>query len=167
MASEDRTTPRPRDLLVRAADRAKLVEETMRHPMNPKSEIHAVALSQKTGLERIAVNLLRIPPGKESFLFHLHHAEAEFMFVVSGTGVAEVGDEVLDIGPGDFLGFPPGTHAHHVRNTGREDLVYLSASDVVEVDVSDFPRAGKRLVRVGKDATVDPTALGESFWPTR
>jgi uncharacterized cupin superfamily protein len=89
------------------------------------------------------------------------------MYVLSGRGTALVGDETFEIGPGDFLGFPPATLAHHVRNTGTEDLVYLSGGESVDVEVADFPRLGKRLVRIGAEATVYPLAVGEPIWGRR
>lgn len=133
--------------LVRAAERGP--EHVVKHPYNPRSEIHGVLLSRQTGLRRAGVNLARIPPGKESFAYHLHHVEEEWMFVLSGRGVADVGDEALDIAPGDFLGFPPGGPAHHVRNTGAEDLVYLVGGESREIEVGDFPKLGLRMVRLG------------------
>jgi hypothetical protein len=35
-------------------------------------------LSRAAGLERIAVNLAWVPPGKESAVYHLHHREEEW-----------------------------------------------------------------------------------------
>jgi uncharacterized cupin superfamily protein len=165
MSSEKRAMPAPKDLLVRAAERGP--EETMRHPLNPLSEIHGHTLSRKVGLARIGVNLIRIPPGKESFEPHLHHSDEEFMYVLSGRGTALVGEEALEIGPGDFLGFPPATLAHHVRNGGTEDLVYLSGGENGDIEVADFPRLGKRLVRIRAEGTVYPLAAGEPIWGRR
>ena len=154
----DPTPPEPRSLLVSAADRRALSEESARHPLNPRCEIHGHALSRRTGLRRVGVNLIRIPPGKESTAFHVHWNEEEFAFVLSGRGVAEVGDQQLEIGPGDFLGFPPGTHAHAFRNTGTEDLVFLAGGESRELEVADFPREGKRVVRIGESAALYPIA---------
>ena len=165
MSTEKKPMPAPRDLLVRASARGP--EETTRHPLNPRSEIHGWMLSRKTGLKRLGVNLLRIPPGKESFVPHVHYGEEEWMYVVSGSGVALVGGETLEIGRGDFLGFPPATHAHHVRNTGREDLVYLAGGEILDVEVADFPEHGKRLVRTGAQGVVYALSLGENPWGER
>lgn len=139
-------TPNPRTL-IRASERGS--EYVVRHPYNPRSEIHGVLLSRLAGLQRTGVNLARIPAGRESFAFHVHHVEEEWMFVLSGRGSAEVGEQVLEIGPGDFLGFAPGGPAHNVRNTGTEDLVYLSGGENREIEVGDFPRLGLRMVRFG------------------
>jgi mannose-6-phosphate isomerase-like protein (cupin superfamily) len=106
----DPKLPDPRTLLVTAADRAKLEEESARHPLNPRSEVHGHMLAARTGLRRTGVNWFRVPPGKESTIFHLHWNEEEWAYVLSGRGIAEIGDQELEIGPGDFLGFPPGTH---------------------------------------------------------
>lgn len=162
--TDEKPLPPPRSLLVTAEDRATMQEQSARHPWNPRSEIHGMMLGRRTGLARIGVNLLRVPPGKESFVYHCHFNEEEFAFVLSGRGVVDVGDETFAIGPGDFVGFPAASHAHHVRNTGSEDLVYLSGGENADIEIADFPREGKRMVRIGKEVMVYPTALGEPLW---
>lgn len=52
------------------------------------------------------------------------------------------------------MGFPAGSAAHHLRNIGSGDLVYLVGGEIVAVDVADFPVHDKRLVRVGEPAMV-------------
>jgi uncharacterized cupin superfamily protein len=141
------STP-PSRSLVRAGERGP--EQSFSHPYNPRSEIHGVMLARMTGLTRTGVNLARVPPGKESFVYHVHHGEEEWMYVLSGRGVAEVGGEEHAIGPGDFLGFAPGGPAHQIRNEGTEDLVYLSGGENRAVEVADFPRLQRRIVRYGK-----------------
>jgi uncharacterized cupin superfamily protein len=149
----DPSTPAAR-VLVRAADRGPAFPSG--HPYNPRSELHGWLLSRAAGLSRVAVNLARIPPGKESAIFHVHHREEEWLYVLEGRGVAEVDDAEHAIGPGDFLGFPPGT-AHHLRNEGTEDLLILEGGEVLpDVDVADFPRLRRRLVRVGTRVAVYP-----------
>jgi uncharacterized cupin superfamily protein len=151
--------------LVRAADRAALPESPFSHPLNPKSEVHMRSLSDAAGLKRLGVHLLRVPPGKESFVFHTHHTEEEFVYVLEGRGIAEIGDEEFEIGPGDFLGFPTPSVGHHLRNPFEQDLVYLSGGERNTSEIADFPRAGKRLVRVGMNISIhrldDVEAFGE------
>ena len=148
-------------VLVRAADRAAIQEQSFRHPLNPRSEIHGYTLSRLCGLSRAGVNLIRIPPGKESYAFHAHLADEEWMYVLSGQGTLEVGDEALPVGPGDFAGFVAGGKAHNLRNTGHEDLVYLSGGEHHEVEVADFPRHGKRAIRTAHGLTLYPLSAGE------
>lgn len=144
--------------LIRAADRGP--EQMMKHPMNPNSELHGYRLSRQTGLQRVGVNLVRIPPGKESFIFHSHSAEEEFLYILSGRGIAEIGDGSFEVGPGDFMGFPTPSVGHHMRNPFNEDLVYLSGGESRDMEVADFPRLGKRLVRVGQNVTMYPQEAG-------
>jgi uncharacterized cupin superfamily protein len=157
----------PRDLLFRAADWARVPEDSAAHPFNPKSEIHGRRLGALTGLSHIGVNLLRIPPGKESFVFHAHQGEDEFVYVLSGRGMAEVGDDTFEIRSGDFLGFPAGGPAHHIRNPFAEDLVYLAGGETKPVEVVDFPRLKRRLVRVGESITVYPVESAVPFGKPR
>jgi uncharacterized cupin superfamily protein len=148
-------------LLLRAADRAKLPEEVGKHPLNPNSEVRGISLSDSVGLRRIGFHLLRIPPGKESFIYHSHQTEEEFLYVLSGRGVVEIGEEIHEVGAGDFVGFPAPSVGHHLRNPFSEDLVYISGGERREVEVADFPRLGKRMVRVGMQAMLYPINSAE------
>src|SRR5512135_2839007 len=152
--------PEPRDLLVRA-DRAAAQEESFRHPLNPASEIRGTTLSRLTGLVKCGVNVIKVPPGKESFVHHVHLVDEEWMYVISGTGELRIGDERFPVGPGDFAGFPPRTHAHHLRNAGQDELVYLSGGETFDFGIADFPDQGLRLTIVGEEAKVFPLAEGK------
>jgi uncharacterized cupin superfamily protein len=143
------STPSPKSCLLRAAERERLPQQSQSHPLNPASLVSGVSLSEATGLQSVGLHLLRIAPGKESFVYHSHQTEEEFLFILSGRGIAEVGDEEYEVGPGDFLGFRAPSVAHHLRNPFDEELVYLSGGERREVEVADFPRLGKRMVRVG------------------
>ncbi len=151
MSEKTSEMPAARSLLFSAADQAGVAEESFRHPYNPASEIHGHTLSRRVGLRRLGVNRVRVPAGRESFAYHLHHGEEEWVYVLSGRGVAEIGDETFEIGPGDFLGFPPSTLGHHVKNPGPGDLVYLCGGEARDVEVADFPRLGRRMVRWSRD----------------
>jgi uncharacterized cupin superfamily protein len=160
MSSE--TTKNP--CLFRAADHEKAPEQTFSHPFNPKSEIHGRSLGDSTGLQRIGVHLLRIPPGKESFIYHRHYGEEEFVYVLSGRGVAEIDGQELEIGPGDFMGFPTPSVGHHLRNPFDQDFVYLSGGERKPMEVAEFPTLGKRMVRVGMALSITKIE-GEEVFP--
>lgn len=122
-------------------------EAHIRHPWNPKSDVYLKRLSAIAGLSRLSLSIARVPPGKESFLYHRHERDEEFIFILAGRGRAEIGDETLDVGPGDFMGFPaPGGPAHHLINSHDEDLVYLMGGESSGLDVGVFPKEGRRLV---------------------
>src|SRR5688572_14466043 len=142
-------------LIVRAADRTAKNELSASHPMNPNPEMHGHSLSRAVGLLRVGLWTVRVPPGKESFVYHRHHCEEEFLYVLSGRGKVEIDDEEYEIGPGDFVGFPTGI-AHHLRNPFDEDLRYLTGGENREVEVADYPRHGKRMIKVGRKVDVYP-----------
>ncbi len=45
------------------------------------------------------------------------------------------------------MGFPTPSVAHHLRNTGDEDLVYLTGGENLDREIAEFPRLGKRMLR--------------------
>ncbi len=132
--------------LLRAAD-IEAAHEPHAHPWNANSEIRGVRLGHRVGLERTGVNLLRIAPGKESFVYHTHHCEEEWLYILSGRGIAEIDGGEYEVGPGDFMGFPTPSVGHHLRNPFAEELVYLSGGESREVEIADYPRFGLRMVR--------------------
>ena len=117
------------------------------HPWNDKSEVFMTRLSEPAGLQRLSLAIARVPPGKESFLYHRHERDEEFLFILSGRGVAEIGEERIEVGPGDFMAFPaPHGPAHHLTNPFEEDLVYLMGGEHSGFDMGHFPRLGRRIV---------------------
>lgn len=118
----------------------------IRHPWNPNSDVRVTPISVAAGLSRVVVSLARVPPGKESFVFHSHERDEEFLYIISGRGRAEIGDEVFDIGPGDFMGFQAPGVAHHLTNPYEEDLVYLMGGERSGLDVGYFPKLKRRIV---------------------
>ena len=150
--------PRPHPL-VRAGERT--ADESYSHPLNPRSEISGVSLGDAVGLERIGVLFIRVAPGKESRAYHLHHGEEEFIYVLSGRGIAEIDGQDHEVGPGDFMGFPTPSVAHLMRNPFEEDLIYLSGGERKPLEIADFPRDGKRMVRVGSRVSIHPLSGSE------
>lgn len=139
--------------LVRAADsEARMAAHS--HPWNPNSEMVGVQLGRLAGLKRTGVSLARIPPGKESFVYHRHEREEEWLYILSGTGTAEIDGGEYEVGPGDFMGFPAPSVAHHLRNTGEEDLVYLMGGEHRRFEIATFPKLGKRMVRMDDEVEI-------------
>jgi uncharacterized cupin superfamily protein len=119
-------------------------------------------------MQRAHLSFARLPPGKESFLPHAHATQEEFLFVLEGRGMALLGDAEVEVGPGDYMGFPTDGTVHHLRNVGESDLVYLMGGERTEVEVSRFPSIGK--VGVFKNSEVSffdessATVLPRSAW---
>jgi len=120
---------------------------THSHPWNAKSEISGVQLGRLAGLERTGISLGRVEPGKESFAYHSHEREEEWVYILSGTATADIDGAEHSVGPGDFIGFPTPSVAHHLRNTGSEPLVYLMGGENRDCDVATFPALGRRMVK--------------------
>ncbi len=135
------------------------------HPWNPNSELYGTRLSSLVGLSRVGVSRVRVPPGKESFVYHFHYREEEWIYLLSGRGVAEIDGEEFEVAAGDFMGFPAPQAAYHLRNPYEEDLVYLVGGEVLDVDVADFPRLGRRMVRRGQEVEIYDVADEKGFGP--
>ena len=117
-----------------------------RHPFNPASEMRLVALSGPTGMQRVGVSLIRIPPGKESFIPHAHAVQEEFVFILEGAGEVVLDGVGHPVGPGDFVGFPIDGVIHSLKSRGPGDLVYLTGGRRDPVEVADMPTIGKTTV---------------------
>jgi len=157
MPDDDRPVP-----IVRVSDRPDQV--AFAHPLNPNSEMRGIMLGDLTGLKRIGVNLITVSPGRESCVRHTHNAEEEFLFILSGRGVAEIGEDEFEVGPGDFMGFPTPSVAHHLRNESDEELVYLVGGERKQIEIAEFPVLGKTVLRVGGEAKVVDSADVQVFW---
>ncbi len=95
-----------------------------------------------TGVPPFDVELARIPPGATNFPKHSHTTQWEFFIILSGQGTMVRGDEQFSIGPGDFFMQEPET-AHHLINTGGEDLVYYIIANNPVADISHYPDSDK------------------------
>jgi uncharacterized cupin superfamily protein len=150
--------------IVRAADIAAHAQQ-FEHPWNPNSEMRGTQLARSVGLKRTGVNFIRLAPGKESYAYHSHQIEEEWLYVLEGRALALIDDVEYEVGPGDFIGFPAPSVAHLMRNPGPGDLVYLSGGESREFDIADFPKLGKRMVRRGNQIDVYDTDDAQPFGP--
>jgi uncharacterized cupin superfamily protein len=140
-------------------------EETFSHPWNEKSEITGTRMSQLAGLSRTGVSRVRIAPGKESFAYHSHQFEEEWIYILSGRGVAKVDGTEYELAAGDFVAFPTPSVAHLMANPFDEELVYLMGGETLDHEVADFPELGKRMVRTGSDIAIYNLEDGRPFGP--
>jgi len=150
--------------IVRAADIAAHAQE-FSHPWNPQSLMRGTQLARSVGLKRTGVNFIRVPPGRESFVYHSHRYEEEWLYILAGSGVALIDGTEFPIGAGDFIGFPTPSVAHLLRNTGAEDLVYLAGGENREFEIADFPTLGKRMVRMDQQVDIYDADDAKAFGP--
>ena len=90
MPNDRSASPPPRAYLSQQ-DIAEAPELHLSHPWNEKSEVFMTRLSEPAGLSRLSLAIGRVPPGKESFVYHCHERDEEFLFILSGRGIAEIG----------------------------------------------------------------------------
>ena len=133
--------------LLRRADIEALPESRTQHQFNANAIRLSHSLAAETGMERIGVHLVRIEPGRDSTTHHFHDADEEFIYVLSGRGVARIGDEEFDIAAGDFMGFPAPSPAHSMRNPHDEDLVYLMGGERWSTDVVHYPDIERSMIK--------------------
>jgi len=102
-----------------------------------------------SGGVKLTASLWELPPGKKSFPLHAHLVTEEAMYVVSGRAKVRTPEGLTEVGPGDYVAFPPGGPAHQVVNDGKEPLVYLGLSSTMGVDVVEYPDSDKVAAAIG------------------
>jgi uncharacterized cupin superfamily protein len=147
MPPEENTVADP---LITAAAIAQMPEQIFVHPLNPKAVRHTKSLGDQVGFHHIGVHLVRVAPGHDSTEHHVHQLEEEFAYIISGRGLASLGEQTYEVGPGDFLGFAAKGIAHSLSNPFDQDLVYLVGGMRLEYDICDYPRQARRLYRAGE-----------------
>lgn len=105
------------------------------------------SLGDVVGLQALGVHIIAVEPGRYSTEYHCHHFEEECVYVLSGAGIARIGEESHTLGPGDFLGFTTNGVPHAMQATGSEPLVCLVVGQRLKQDVTDYPEAMARLYR--------------------
>ena len=114
---------------------------------------NAVRLTRSIGeildLERLGIHLVRVKSGYESTQVHYHEATEEFLYILAGRGIAEIGEESAEIGAGDFMAFPCPSLPHTLRNPFDEDLVYLVGGEHKSFDVVHYPRIRRTMTKAG------------------
>jgi uncharacterized cupin superfamily protein len=133
--------------LLRAAAIDALEPERRQHQFNPNAVRLMRTLGARVGMQRIGVHIVRLTPGRESTQFHYHDADEEFLYVLEGRGIAEIGDESHAIGRGDFMGFTAPSQPHTLKNPFGEDLVYLLAGERNPNDVVHYPRIRRTMIK--------------------
>lgn len=95
-------------------------------------------LGKEAGLQRIGVNIQRLPPGSRSSWPHAEENEEEFVYVIQGSVDAWVDGHVHRMEPGDLAAFPAGTGISHcfINNTEM---------DVVLLVGGEAPKPGSRI----------------------
>ncbi len=104
-------------------------------------------LGTQAGGRSLGCSLYELEPGKTSFPFHFHSALEEGIYILEGTGTLRIGKETVDLGPGDYVAFPPGPdHAHALTSGTAGPLRYLCMSapaTPITMEVCGYPDSKK------------------------
>lgn len=132
--------------LITSAEIAATEPYPLKHPFDANCRVDYIPVSEKAGMKRSQLAIGRVAPGQQSFPFHAHAVQEEWLYILGGSGEADIGDETFSVGAGDYMGFPTDGTAHTLRNTGDEDLVYLMGGERSEQEIVTFPGLGKRMM---------------------
>lgn len=117
------------------------------HFLNEGAKRANKSLGDLTGLTGLGFHIIEVAPGCESTEFHAHYHEDECTYILSGTATVRIGDDIHEVGPGDFIGYRAGGLAHTMTNTGSELLRCIVVGQRLTHDVCDYPEKGKRIFR--------------------
>jgi uncharacterized cupin superfamily protein len=110
-------------------------------------------LGVAAGSQKLGCTLYQIQPGKTGFPAHVHYANEEAIYILSGTGSLRLGSERHPVGAGDYVAMPAGGPAHQLFNTGTAPLEYLCFSTLISPEVVEYPDSNKVMARVGGPPT--------------
>lgn len=154
----------PRKALWKAAEIAPATRP-FTQKLNANSLFRAAGLSRLAGMSRAHVSLVKLPPGKDSFAYHAHMLEEEWIYILSGRAVAEIGGVSSEVAAGDFMGFATPSAPHVLRNTFEEECVYLMGGEDRAIDVVSYPAHDKRFLIMQTDKGAEYYELGEPTKP--
>ena len=89
------TTPK----ILWKADEIRARQRAFTQRLNPNSSFIGSGLSRLAGMQRAHVSIARIPPGRDSFAYHAHLLEEEWIYILSGRGIAEIDGVEHEVGP--------------------------------------------------------------------
>ena len=152
--------------LLTAEDIAAMEGLAKTHFQNDNARRINKSLGDATGLTGLGIHVIEVEPGCDTTEYHVHYYEDEAVYVLSGQATAEIGDDEVEIGHGDFIGYRKGGLAHNIRNSGTEVFRCLVIGQRLDNDVADYPRKAQRIYRntgmawdlVDLDALTNPDA---------
>jgi uncharacterized cupin superfamily protein len=124
--------------------------------LNPEWEAELPGLrGQRVGAaaggEKLGATLYEVDPGGRVSPLHIHHANEEMLFVISGTPTLRTPEGERELEPGEVVVFPSGRRgAHQVRNRSREPARVVIVSTMIYPEVAEHPDSGKVLAISGR-----------------
>lgn len=137
-----------RKQLITKTEIAKMPGIAKTHFLNDTAKWVNKSLGDVAGLDKFGFHIIEIPIGALSTEFHRHYIEEECVYILEGSGVARIGNAVLQVEAGDFIGYPAGGEPHDLRNTGSSIMKLVVVGVRLAYDIVDYPKKkGKRMFR--------------------
>lgn len=110
-------------------------------------------LGKEAGLQRIGINVQRLPPGSRSSWPHAEENEEEFVYVIEGEVDAWIDGRVYRMRAGELAAFPAGTGISHcfINNSDREVVLLVGG---------EAPKPGSRIfypINPSRRSDMDPS----------
>lgn len=138
----------PTPVVTRAADAERLMHAQL-------SVMTLLADSSQTG-GALSVTRSTFPDGGDGAPSHFHTGATESLFVISGRLQVLTGDEVVELGAGDFVSIPPGLpHAFGAAKGHDADILAVFAP---AADRFDYYRLLERV----NSGEADPSEIAAS-----
>jgi quercetin dioxygenase-like cupin family protein len=97
-------------------------------------DVRWLVTRDSVGAERTVFGVTMFPPGSRHEI-HRHPNAEEVEYLIAGRGVAYVGDDAIELGPGEAV-FVPRDAYHGFENTGDEEVtmawLYSGAASLAE-----------------------------------
>ena len=107
-----------------------------------------VPLGRLGGGRDIGVNLVTLPPGKQSCPYHWHVREEEHFYILEGACVLRAGDQRHPMTAGDYVCFPANTRIGHCfENPFDEPCRFLAVGNRHPQEIAVYPDSGKMKLR--------------------
>lgn len=117
------------------------------HFLNDNAKRLNKSLGDLTGLTGLGVHIIEVLPGHATTEHHKHYYEDECVYILSGEATAHIGDEMVEIKAGDFIGYRKCGLSHSIVNSGQNVLRCIVVGERSNHDVGDYPRQNKRIFR--------------------
>jgi uncharacterized cupin superfamily protein len=103
------------------------------------------------GGEKLGATLYEVDPGGRVSPLHIHHANEEMLFVVSGRPTLRTGDGERELDEGEVVAFPSGRRGvHQVLNRSDERARVLIVSTMRYPEVVEHPDSNKVVAISGR-----------------
>jgi uncharacterized cupin superfamily protein len=113
--------------------------------------LRGVRVGARAGGEKLGATLYEVDTGGRVSPLHIHHANEEMLFVVSGRPTLRTGDGERELELGEVVAFPSGRRgAHQVLNRSGEPARVLIVSTMRYPEVVEHPDSNKVLAISGR-----------------